>query len=162
MGLQKCLFMGNIDAKRDWGHAKDFVEMQWLMLQQDQPDDYVIATGVQYSVREFIEMAAHNLGFEIAWRGQGVEETGYVSKINNDTLSLIEGSTIIAIDPSYYRPTEVETLLGDPGKAKKQLGWTPKITLQEMVSEMAQADLEQAKRHALLRQHGYQVDISQE
>ncbi len=162
MGLQKCLFMGNIDAKRDWGHAKDFVEMQWLMLQQDQPDDYVIATGVQYSVREFIEMAANNLGFEIAWRGQGVDEIGYVSKINNNALALTEGSTIIAIDPSYYRPTEVETLLGDPSKAKKQLGWTPKITLQEMVSEMAQADLEQAKRHALLRQHGYQVDISQE
>ncbi len=150
-GLEDCLFMGNIDALRDWGHAKDYVRMQWLMLQQDQPEDYVIATGVQYSVRQFIEKAAAVLGMQIKWQGQGVDEVGYW-----------EGQPIIRIDPRYFRPTEVETLLGDPTKAKEKLGWVPEITLDEMINEMVATDLADAKKHALLKKHGYSVNVSVE
>ena len=148
VGLQDKLFMGNLDAKRDWGHAKDYVYMQWLMLQQDVPDDYVIATGVQYSVRQCIEMAAENVGIHIKWQGSGLDEKG----INADT-----GEVIIEIDPRYFRPTEVETLLGDPSKAKEKLGWQPKISFEEMIAEMVQCDLEDAKRDHLLKNEGYKV-----
>lgn len=150
-GLEDCLYMGNIDALRDWGHAKDYVRMQWLMLQQDQPEDFVIATGVQYSVRQFIEKTAAALGIQLRWRGEGVNEVGYW----NDR-------PIIRIDPRYFRPTEVETLLGDPTKAKEKLGWVPEITLDEMVQEMVVADLADAKKHALLKQHGYQIAVTVE
>ena len=135
-GLEKCLYLGNMDSLRDWGHAKDYVEMQWLMLQQDQPDDYVIATGKQRSVREFVELAAKEIGFKIRWEGKDENERGYDQ----------EGRCIVAVDPRYYRPTEVETLLGDPTKAKKVLGWEPKITLEEMIKEMCEADLKLAAR----------------
>ena len=150
-GLEDCLYMGNIDALRDWGHAKDYVRMQWMMLQQDQPDDFVIATGVQYSVRQFIEKAATALGMQLRWEGNGVDEVGYW---NN--------KPIIKIDPRYFRPTEVETLLGDPTKAKEKLGWVPEITLDQMVQEMVAADLADAKKHALLKKHGYNVNVSVE
>ena len=150
-GLEDCLFMGNIDALRDWGHAKDYVRMQWLMLQQDQAEDFVIATGVQYSVRQFIEKTAAALGMQLRWEGQGVDEVGYW----ND-------KPIIKIDPRYFRPTEVETLLGDPSKAKEKLGWVPEITLDEMVTEMVATDLADAKKQALLKQHGYQITVSVE
>jgi GDPmannose 4,6-dehydratase len=148
-GLEDCLYMGNIDALRDWGHAKDYVRMQWMMLQQDHAEDFVIATGVQYSVREFIEKTATVLGMQIRWEGAGVNEVGYW----ND-------QSIIKIDPRYFRPTEVETLLGDPTKAKQKLGWVPKITLDQMIEEMASADLEESKKHALLKQHGFNVSVS--
>lgn len=150
-GLEDCLFMGNIDALRDWGHAKDYVRMQWLMLQQDHAEDFVIATGVQYSVRQFIEKTAAALGMQLRWEGQGVDEVGYW----ND-------KPIIKIDPRYFRPTEVETLLGDPSKAKEKLGWVPEITLDEMVAEMVATDLADAKKQALLKQHGYQITVSVE
>ncbi len=150
-GLEDCLYMGNIDALRDWGHAKDYVRMQWLMLQQDKPDDFVIATGVQYSVRQFIEWTASELGIEINWQGNGVNEVG-----------LWNSKPIVRIDPRYFRPTEVETLLGDPSKAKKLLGWVPEITAQAMCAEMVAFDLAQAKQHALLRQHGYKLAVSLE
>ena len=150
-GLEDCLYMGNIDALRDWGHAKDYVRMQWLMLQQDKPDDFVIATGVQYSVRQFIEWTASELGIEINWQGNGVNEVG-----------LWNSKPIVRIDPRYFRPTEVETLLGDPGKAKKLLGWVPEITAQAMCAEMVAFDLAQAKQHALLQQHGYKLAVSLE
>jgi GDPmannose 4,6-dehydratase len=145
LGLQECVYLGNLNAKRDWGHAKDYVEMQWLMLQQEIPEDFVIATGVQYSVRDFINAAANELGMQIRWEGDGEHEKGY------DTL----GKCIVAVDPRYYRPTEVETLLGDPGKAKKKLGWTPKITFNELVAEMVREDLSSAKRDELIIRHGY-------
>ncbi len=148
-GLEDCLYMGNLDALRDWGHAKDYVRMQWLMLQQDQPEDFVIATGVQYSVRQFIEWAAQELGMQIVWKGQGVNEVGYV----NDKPT-------IRIDPAYFRPTEVETLLGDPSKAKTKLGWVPEITARKMCAEMVMADLAQAKQHALLKASGFDVSVS--
>ena len=148
-GLESCLYMGNIDALRDWGHAKDYVRMQWLMLQQDHAEDFVIATGVQYSVRQFIEKTATALGMQIRWEGTGVNEVGYW----NDQV-------IIKIDPRYFRPTEVETLLGDPSKAKQKLGWVPEITLDQMIEEMAVADLAEAKKHALLKKHGYDVSVS--
>ena len=148
-GLEDCLYMGNIDALRDWGHAKDYVRMQWMMLQQDQPEDFVIATGVQYSVRQFIEWSAAELGMQLRWEGQGINEVGYW----ND-------KPVVKIDPRYFRPAEVETLLGDPSKAKQKLGWTPEITAQEMCKEMVANDLAQAKQHALLRRHGYQVNVS--
>lgn len=150
-GLEDCLYMGNVDALRDWGHAKDYVRMQWMMLQQDKPEDFVIATGVQYSVRQFIEKTAAALGMQLRWEGEGVDEVGYW----ND-------KAIIRIDPRYFRPTEVETLLGDPAKAKAKLGWVPEITLDEMVQEMVAADLADAKKHALLKQHGYQIAVSVE
>jgi GDPmannose 4,6-dehydratase len=150
-GLESCLYMGNIDALRDWGHAKDYVRMQWMMLQQEQPEDFVIATGVQYSVRQFIEKTTTALGMQLRWEGSSLNEVGYW----ND-------QPIIRIDPRYFRPTEVETLLGDPTKAKHKLGWVPEITLDQMIEEMAAADLAEAKKHALLKNHGYDVSVSVE
>ena len=151
LGLESCLYMGNIDALRDWGHAKDYVRMQWMMLQQNQPEDFVIATGMQYSVRQFIEWTAQELGMLIRWEGEGVSEVGYFNE-----------SPIVRIDPRYFRPTEVDTLLGDPGKAKRVLGWTPEVSAQEMCKEMAAEDLALAKQHALLRASGYEVNVSVE
>lgn len=145
LGLQDCLFLGNLDSKRDWGHAKDYVEMQWLMLQQDQPEDFVIATGVQFSVREFVNAAAQEIGLTITWKGEGVEEKGYDAN----------GKCIVAVDPRYFRPTEVEALLGDATKAKQKLGWTPKISFKELVSEMMREDLKAAERDELVKKHGY-------
>jgi GDPmannose 4,6-dehydratase len=147
LGLQDCLFLGNMDAKRDWGHAKDYVEMQWLMLQQEQPEDFVIATGVQFSVRDFVNAAARELGLEIRWEGQGVEEKAYD----------VHGKCVVAVDPRYFRPTEVETLLGDPSKAKNKLGWTPKISFDELVAEMVREDLKAAERDELVKKHGYKT-----
>jgi GDPmannose 4,6-dehydratase len=160
-GLEPCLYMGNIDALRDWGHAKDYVRMQWLMLQQDHPEDFVIATGVQYSVRQFIEMSAERLGFTIAWQGQGVDEIGVVDQILHFSAAdkcpaLRPGMVIIRIDPRYFRPTEVETLLGDPTKAREKLGWSPVITLPEMVAEMVDSDLLDARRAVTLKEAGLQ------
>jgi GDPmannose 4,6-dehydratase len=158
-GLEDCLYMGNIDALRDWGHAKDYVRMQWMMLQQDQPEDFVIATGVQYSVRQFINWTAAELGMQLRWEGEGVNEVAY---------AVIPGLTrdpsqpVVRIDPRYFRPTEVETLLGDPSKAKQKLGWVPEITAQEMCKEMVAHDLAQAKQHALLKANGYNVNVSVE
>ena len=163
MGLEQCLFMGNMDSLRDWGHAKDFVRMQWLMLQQDQPEDFVIATGVQYSVRQFIEISALELGISLRWQGSGVEEIGLVDHLSgNKAPSLKVGQTIVAIDPRYFRPAEVETLLGDPTKAKEKLGWTPQITLHEMITEMVACDHEEAKKQALLKAQGYHIAVSRE
>jgi len=139
-GLQECLYLGNLNARRDWGHAKDYVEMQWLMLQQEQPDDFVIATGVQYAVRDFVEAAARELGVSVRWEGVGIDEKGYDEQT---------GKMIVAVDPRYFRPTEVETLLGDPTKAKEKLGWEPKTTFEDLVSEMVRADLEDARRDEL-------------
>lgn len=162
-GLEKVLFMGNMDALRDWGHAKDYVRMQWMMLQQDKAEDFVIATGVQYSVREFIQWSATELGITIEFKGQGVDEIGFVAKIEGDNAPAVKvGDVIVKIDPRYFRPTEVETLLGDPTKAKETLGWVPEITAQEMCAEMVQHDLVAAKRHALLKTHGHDVSISVE
>lgn len=162
-GLEPCLYMGNIDSLRDWGHAKDYVRMQWLMLQQEQPEDFVIATGVQYSVREFIFWAAQHLGITLRFEGEGVDEVGIVdSVIGNDAPAVAEGDLIIRIDPRYFRPAEVDTLLGDPTKAKDRLGWVPEITVQTMCEEMVSEDLKVAKRHALLRQHGYNIPVSLE
>ena len=161
LGLQDCLYLGNLDAKRDWGHAKDYVEMQWLMLQQDDPDDFVIATGKQYSVRDFINAAASQLGLTIKWEGEGLSETGSVESISDGNISehvfreLQPGDTIVRIDPKYFRPTEVETLLGDPSKAKKVLGWTPKISFEELVSEMVLEDMKAAERDELVKRHGF-------
>ncbi|MDA3787935.1 MAG: GDP-mannose 4,6-dehydratase [Desulfobacula sp.] len=146
LGLQDCLYLGNLDAKRDWGHAKDYVQMQWLMLQQDQSEDFVIATGVQHSVREFVDISARTMGIDISWQGKGVEEKGIDTKT---------GKTIVVVDAKYFRPTEVETLLGNPAKAKEKLGWTPKITFAELVSEMVKHDLDDAKRDDLCKNHGF-------
>ncbi len=148
LGLQDTLYLGNMDALRDWGHARDYVEMQWLMLQQEVADDFCIATGVQYSVRQFVERAYSHLGKAIRWEGQGVDEKGYDSET---------GACIVAVDPRYFRPTEVETLLGDPTKAKEKLGWTPRITFDEMVTEMMENDLQLAKRDALVKEAGYRA-----
>lgn len=162
-GIDRCLYMGNIDALRDWGHAKDYVEMQWLMLQQEHPEDFVIATGVQYSVRTFIEKTAGQLGITLDWKGSGVDEVGIIASITGDQCPAVKvGDEIIKIDPRYYRPSEVETLLGDPSKAKSKLGWTPKITLDEMVEEMVAFDLDKAKQHALLKDQGYRVSVGRE
>jgi GDPmannose 4,6-dehydratase len=164
-GLEKCLYMGNLDALRDWGHAKDYVRMQWLMLQQDQPEDFVIATGVQYSVRQFINWTAEALGMQLRWEGEGVNEVAYavIASEAQQSLSLVPlDKPIVCIDPRYFRPTEVETLLGDPSKAKQKLGWVPEITVEEMCKEMVANDLAQAKQYALLKQHGYQVNVSVE
>jgi GDPmannose 4,6-dehydratase len=162
-GLEDCLYMGNLDALRDWGHAKDYVRMQWMMLQQDQPEDFVIATGVQYSVRQFIQWSASELGITLAFQGQGVNEVAVVSHIQGENISAVKvGQTIVKIDPRYFRPTEVETLLGDPSKAKQKLGWVPEITVQEMCREMVLEDLAQAKQHALLKANGYRVNVSVE
>ena len=162
-GLESCLYMGNIDALRDWGHAKDYVRMQWLMLQQDKPDDFVIATGVQYSVREFIIRSALQLGITLRFEGAAEKEIAIVDKIIGDKAPAIHvGDVIVKIDPQYYRPTEVETLLGDPSKAKQKLGWTPEITLDQMITEMVAHDLNAAKQLALLKQHGYTVAVGKE
>jgi GDPmannose 4,6-dehydratase len=151
-GLQDCLYIGNLDAKRDWGHAKDYVEMQWLMLQQEQAEDFVIATGVQYSVRDFIEAAAQELGISLEWRGQGVDQGGYDHS----------GKCLVRIDPSYFRPTEVPSLLGEAAKAREKLGWKPKTSFKQLVAEMVKADLEAASREKLVRDHGYNVLAYQE
>lgn len=145
LGLQSCLYLGNLDALRDWGHAKDYVEMQWLMLQQEQPEDFVIATGVQYSVRDFVNAAAEEVGIEVRWEGEGASEKGYDAS----------GKCIVAVDPLYYRPAEVETLLGDASKAKAKLGWQPKIGFKELVAEMMREDLKSAERDELVKKHGY-------
>ena len=147
LGLQECLFLGNMEAKRDWGHARDYVEMQWLMLQQEKPEDFVIATGVQYSVRDFVNAAAKELGLALHWQGQGVEEKAYDAT----------GKCLVAVDPKYFRPTEVETLLGDPTKAREKLGWTPKTTFEELVAEMVREDLKAAERDELIKHHGYKA-----
>jgi len=161
LGLEKCLFMGNIDALRDWGHAKDYVRMQWLMLQQDKPDDFVIATGVQFSVREFIKRSAAQLGITLKFQGVAELEKAVVTAINGDKAPALKvGDVIVQIDPRYYRPTEVETLLGDPTKAKEKLGWVPEITLDEMIAEMIANDHSEAKQVALLKQNGYDVSVS--
>jgi GDPmannose 4,6-dehydratase len=146
LGLQDCLYLGNLDALRDWGHAKDYVEMQWLMLQQETPEDFVIATGVQYSVRDFVNAAAKELNMQITWQGKGVEEKGYW-----------QDKCIVQVDSRYFRPTEVETLLGDPSKAKQKLGWSPKITFHELVAEMVREDYKSAQRDELIKKHGYQA-----
>jgi len=162
-GLEKCLYMGNINALRDWGHAKDYVRMQWMMLQQDAPDDFCIATGVQYSVRQFIEWSALELGIVIRFEGEGLNEVGIVGSIRGeDAPALNIGDIIFRVDKRYFRPAEVETLLGSPEKAKSQLGWEPEITVQEMCAQMAYKDLEEAKRHAFLREHGYEIHITKE
>jgi GDPmannose 4,6-dehydratase len=148
LNLQDCLYLGNMDSLRDWGHAKDYVEMQWLMLQQDHPEDFVIATGVQYSVRDFVNAAAEELGIKVRWEGKGVDEKGY---------DAATGKCIVQVDPRYFRPTEVETLLGDPTKAKEKLGWTPKVTFKELVAEMVREDLKSAERDELVKKHGYQA-----
>jgi GDPmannose 4,6-dehydratase len=176
LGLQECLYLGNLDSKRDWGHAKDYVEMQWLMLQQEKPEDFVIATGVQYSVRDFVDAAAQELGMAIRWEGTGVDEKGYLlpspvkTVQHRPPLSLgegrgesakpgarNEGRLIVAVDPRYFRPTEVETLLGDPSKAKRKLGWTPKTPFAELVAEMVREDLKAAERDELIKKHGYKA-----
>jgi GDPmannose 4,6-dehydratase len=162
-GLETCLYMGNLDARRDWGHAKDYVRMQWMMLQQERPEDYVIATGVQYSVRDFILRSARRLGIELEFSGEGIKEIGRVVKrTGSDAPGVNEGDVIVRVDKRYFRPTEVETLLGDPSKAKKDLGWIPEITLDDMIVEMVAHDLDIAKRHALLKGHGYSVSVSRE
>lgn len=162
-GLEECLYMGNLDALRDWGHAKDYVRMQWMMLQQDQPEDFVIATGEQYSVRQFIEWSASELGMTLRFEGQGLEEVAIVDSVAGDQVSAVKpGQVIVRVDPHYFRPTEVETLLGDPSKAKFKLGWMPEITAQEMCVEMVTADLQEAKRHALLKTHGYSINVAVE
>ena len=160
-GSESCLYLGNIDALRDWGHAKDYVRMQWMMLQQDEADDFVIATGVQYSVRNFIDWSANELGVTLRFEGSGVDEVGIVESIyGNDAPNIKVGDVIVKIDPRYFRPAEVETLLGDPSKAKEKLGWTPQIDVREMCAEMVAEDLKAAKRHALLRTHGYELPVS--
>jgi GDPmannose 4,6-dehydratase len=152
-----------MDALRDWGHARDYVEMQWLMLQQDKPEDFVIATGRQYSVRRFVELAARELGIEIAWQGEGVHERGVIASISGDKApGVAVGQPIVAVDPQYFRPTEVETLLGDPSRARDRLGWEPRTPFETMVQEMVAHDLDTARRHKLLASHGYNVAISLE
>ena len=163
LGLEKCIYMGNIDSLRDWGHAKDYVKMQWMMLQQDAPEDFVIATGVQYSVREFIQWAGRELGLTIDFSGKGVDEIGTISSIEGDlSPALSVGDVVVRIDPRYFRPAEVDTLLGDPTKAKEKLGWVPEITAQEMCAEMVREDLKAAKRQALLNEHQMSLPISLE
>jgi GDPmannose 4,6-dehydratase len=162
-GLEECLYMGNIDSLRDWGHAKDYVKMQWMMLQQDQPEDFVIATGVQYTVRQFITWAAAELGITLKFEGHGVDEIATVVSVDGDKAPAVKaGDIMVRIDPRYFRPSEVETLLGDPTKAKEKLGWVPEITVQEMCAEMVANDLVDAQRHALLKSHGFSVAVSTE
>ena len=157
LGLQDCLYLGNMSALRDWGHAKDYVEMQWLMLQQAQPEDFVIATGVQYSVRQFVEFAAQELGITIRFSGEGAAEIGTVAKVEGDKARCKVGDVIVKVDPRYFRPTEVETLLGDPSKAKQKLGWVPTTTLPELVREMVEADYTSAQRDSLVKRAGFQA-----
>ncbi len=163
LGLEDCLYMGNIDSLRDWGHAKDYVRMQWMMLQQDAAQDFVIATGVQYSVREFITWSAQELGVTLEFTGEGVDEIATVAAVNGDKAPALKpGDVVMRIDPRYFRPAEVETLLGDPAKAKAELGWVPEITTQQMCAEMVAEDLKTARRHALLKEHGYDLPVSVE
>lgn len=163
LGLETCLYMGNIDALRDWGHARDYVRMQWMMLQQDEPEDFVIATGKQYSVREFIIWAASDLGIELTFEGSGVDEVGVVASVEGDLAPSVKpGDTIVRIDPRYFRPSEVETLLGDPTKARERLGWEPEITAREMCKEMVAADHLTAQRYALLKENGLEMPVSLE
>lgn len=160
-GLEECLYLGNLDALRDWGHAKDYVRMQWMMLQQEQAEDFVIATGKQISVREFVRLSALELGIELAFEGLGVDEVAVVKGIvGEDAPALKVGDKVVCVDPRYFRPAEVETLLGDPAKAKAQLGWVPEISVEEMCAEMIAGDLEAAKRDALLKSHGYDINVS--
>jgi GDPmannose 4,6-dehydratase len=162
-GLETCLYMGNMDSLRDWGHAKDYVRMQWMMLQQETPEDFVIATGVQYSVRDFIRKSAAQLGIELGFEGQGVEEIAKVIKIVGDHAPALKiGDVVVRVDPNYFRPAEVETLLGDPTKAKEKLGWVPEITLDEMIAEMISNDLDAAKQHSILKNHGFQINLGKE
>ncbi|WP_390619166.1 GDP-mannose 4,6-dehydratase [Maricurvus nonylphenolicus] len=162
-GLEKCLYLGNMDALRDWGHAKDYVRMQWMMLQQDAADDFVIATGKQISVREFVSMSAKELGITLRFEGQGIDEVGIVDDISGAFCdALNEGDIIVRIDPRYFRPAEVETLLGDPSKAKDKLGWEPEISVEEMCAEMVSHDLEKAKQHAILKANGFDVNVTLE
>lgn len=162
-GLEKCIYMGNLDALRDWGHAKDYVRMQWMMLQQDKPEDFVIATGVQYSVREFIQWSAAELGITVAFKGTGVGEYAEVVAVTGDMAPGVRpGDVIVKIDPRYFRPAEVETLLGDASKAREKLGWIPEITVRDMCKDMVAHDLEVARRYALLKHHGHQLPISVE
>lgn len=171
LGLEKCLYMGNLDSLRDWGHARDYVEMQWLMLQQEQPEDFVIATGKQISVRQFIDDACAELGVKMDWSGNGVDETGTVAAVDVSGIEnqreaelrkALVGQTIVRVDPKYFRPTEVDTLLGDPTKAKEKLGWTPNTSVAELVAEMIQADLDKARRLATLRDSGFDVALAVE
>ena len=162
-GLEPCLFMGNLDSLRDWGHAKDYVRMQWMMLQQEVADDFVIATGVQYSVRDFITWSAAELGITLTFRGQGVDEIGVVEAVADPrAVSVRPGDVIVRVDPRYFRPAEVESLLGDPTKAREMLGWVPEITAQEMCAEMVAEDLKTARRHALLLRHGLELPVALE
>ena len=162
-GLEQCLYMGNLDALRDWGHSKDYVRMQWLMLQQDLPDDFVVATGLQFSVRQFIVWSAEELGITLTFAGEGIDEVATVAEIRGDKAPGVKvGDVVLRIDPRYFRPTEVETLLGDPSKAKLKLGWKPEISVQQMCAEMVSADLEEARKLALLKRHGFQAGISSE
>lgn len=162
MGLEDCLYLGNLDALRDWGHARDYVEMQWLMLQQDEARDFVIATGRQYSVREFVNQSATRLGITLEWRGSGIEEYATAASVENEDIQVSEGSVIVRVDPRYFRPAEVETLLGDPALAKERLGWEPKTTLAEMVAEMVDCDLEEASKERMLKDAGYSVSAGHE
>ena len=162
-GLEKRLYMGNLDALRDWGHAKDYVRMQWMMLQQEQAEDFVIATGVQYSVREFIKWSAAELGIQLRFEGSGVDERAIVDSVEGDMApALRPGDVVVSVDPRYFRPAEVETLLGDPTRAKEKLGWTPEISVQEMCAEMVREDLKVARRHALLKEHGFEIPVTLE
>ncbi len=162
-GLEERLYLGNMNALRDWGHAKDYVRMQWMMLQQDEPEDFVIATGVQHSVRDFVRMAAAELGLTLRFEGSGVDEKGVVEAIEGDRAPALRvGDVVVAVDRRYFRPAEVETLLGDPTKARERLGWVPEISVQEMIAEMVEHDLHDARRHALLKQHGYAVPVTVE
>ena len=163
LGMDPCLHLGNMDALRDWGHAKDYVRMQWMMLQQEQADDFVIATGKQISVREFVRMSAQELGIELAFSGKGIDEVATVASITGDNApALAVGDVIVRVNPRYFRPAEVETLLGDPSKAKELLGWVPEITVEEMCAEMVAHDLDQAKQKALLKEHGFKVPVARE
>jgi GDPmannose 4,6-dehydratase len=162
-GLEECLYLGNMDALRDWGHAKDYVRMQWMMLQQDTPEDFVIATGKQISVREFVKLSAKEAGIELEFTGEGVDEIATVVSVDSAKAPSVNvGDVIVKVDPRYFRPAEVETLLGDPTKAKEKLGWVPEITVEEMCAEMVAHDVDQAKRHALLKSHGHQVSVATE
>jgi GDPmannose 4,6-dehydratase len=162
-GLEDCLYLGNMDALRDWGHAKDYVRMQWMMLQQEEADDFVIATGKQISVREFVALSAKEAGIELEFSGEGVDEIATVKTVVSEKAPAVkEGDVIVRVDPRYFRPAEVETLLGDPAKAKEKLGWVPEITVEEMCAEMVAHDIEVARQHALLKQHGHEVSFSRE
>jgi GDPmannose 4,6-dehydratase len=163
VGLQDCLYVGNLNSRRDWGHARDYVEMQWLMLQQDKPDDYVIASGEQYSVRQFVEAAAAELGITLSWEGEEVDEVGVVAAVRGDLAQSVDvGQTVVRVDPRYFRPTEVDSLLGDPTKARERLGWRPKTRFEDLVAEMAREDYRAAQRDSMVKRHGYRVPEYQE